>query len=595
MPVSEKNTSYAIFFYASGEEETAIFNGDYCSRLRNEALAQGREIIVIFLYVAQKTNDDGTTEYTVYGHGRKDNKIEPLLLTDVMGRNILRFYPKKEMMDLIPRLISAYNTKNLDALKVLCTSDVFLDAYDIPGRTLNDGFYSHLSDIREDHGKMKLAYIRFSESIFSAVPYIENYAYISFTANDKIDSIKMNPLSDIYCELLIVDEDMDFCPANVVPAITSVEFLKPSDIARFSLRLIFENGEIKRYNLVDEFNDDEVVKFRGKIMTDKIFANGRLTDHLAAPEWFGYRNYAERGQGIEFISGSTISAEELYHNGYPIGKFSYAEMGNVHITQADYDEEGLAVGRIFDLNPQNPYYLLDKNTKTAVALPEEYQETPVGIYPFYGGCSEGLVMVSKSGNIELQYHHNYWPCAGLWGWLDKNLDIVIEPKYVYATNFVNGRAIVCKGDWDIQVDENGEELYWCNNEQWGVIDRFENEIVPCRFDEVHEIANTDRLYFVHEGGWDSGHYAVFDSEKEEFILELDFDFDISYMFNDCFVTDDNLLVFDEHLPGEEKDLIYIYDLVNKCYIKHGEPLEGRTLNGETKCVINKDGEEIIVF
>ncbi len=591
-----RGTEYAVFVYAYGDEKTVLPDGDYCYKLRSEAISQGKEIIVIFLRVNKTIAEDGTTQYTAENYNGEDKKIEPLLLTTLMGKNILRYYPTKEQMDLIPRLISAYNARNLDALSVLFTDDVFLEISDRPGCSVNNGFYSHLSSIREKYGKMKLSYIRFNEFVYCAVPYIEKYGYVSFTANknNKVDSVKIHLLDNLFCELIVLDED-DYCSANAIPAISSVEFLKPSDAVRFSLIATFENGEIKQYNLTVKSEDADVVKFKCKIMTDKIFSNGRLTDHMPTPDWMGYRNYAKRGQGIEFISGSTISAEELYHNGYPIGKFSYAEMGNVHITQADYDEEGLAVGRISDLNPQNPYYLLDKNTKTAVALPEEYQETSVGIYPFHGGCSEGLVMVSKSGNIELQYHHNYWPCAGLWGWLDKNLDIVIEPKYVYATNFVNGKAIVCKGDWDIQVDENGEELYWCNNEQWGVIDRFENEIVPCRFDEVHEIANTDRLYFVHEGGWDSGHYAVFDSEKEEFILELDFDFDISYMFNDCFVTDDNLLVFDEHLPGEEKDLIYIYDLVNKCYIKHGEPLEGRTLNGETKCVINKDGEEIIVF
>lgn len=62
------------------------------------------------------------------------------------------------------------------------------------------------------------------------------------------------------------------------------------------------------------------------------------------------------------------------------------------------------------------------------------------------------------------------------------------------------------------------------------------------------------------------------------------------MFNECFVADGDILVFDEHLPGEEKDLIYAYDLINKQYIAHGEPLEGRTYNGETKSVVNKDGK-----
>jgi hypothetical protein len=405
----------------------------------------------------------------------------------------------------------------------------------------------------------------------------------------------MNPLNETYRELLILDGDADYCPENVVPALSCAEFLEPSGVARFSIRLTFENGEIRRYNLAGNFNNDEIVQYQRKIMTDKIFANGRIADSLPMPEWMGYQNYAERGQGIEFMSGATLSVEELYHGSYPIERFSYAGMDNVHIMQADYSDDGFAVGYIPYLDPQGPCYLLDKNTMTATVIPDEYQDTPIGLSPFYGGYSEGLVMVSKLGELELQFHHNYHPCAGLWGWLDKNLNTVIEPKYIFAKNFVNGRAIVCKGDWDIEIDEDGEKEYWCDNEQWGVIDRNENEIVPCRFDEIYEIGNTDKLYFVHEGGWENGHCAVFDAEMQEIILELDFDFDIGYMFNDCFVADDNLLVFDEHLPGEEKDLIYIYNLVNKCYIKHGEPFEGRTLNGESRYVINKDGEDIIIF
>ena len=128
-----------------------------------------------------------------------------------------------------------------------------------------------------------------------------------------------------------------------------------------------------------------------------------------------------------------------------------------------------------------------------------------------------------------------------------------------------------------------------------MIDRHENEIVPCRFDEIFEIGGTDRLYFVHEGGWENGHYAVYDINEKAIILVLDFDFDMGYMFNECAVIDDHILVFDEHVPGEEKDLIYAYDLVGKTWIIHGDELTGRTLNGETRSVVQRNGKDIIVF
>lgn len=583
---------YAVFFYAYGEERTTQLDGEYCSKLRNEEIAQGREIIIIYLHVEKKTGRDGEVEYNVGAYGDTDSKIEPWLLTEVKGKNILRYYPSKEMMDMISRFIAAFNSKNLDILEVLCSRQVFMETFIHEGRNVNHGVYTHLASIRRNHGKMKIAYVRFRDVVFSAVPYIDNYGYLSFTVNNEnnIDSINVNPLKG-FRELLITDEEIDYCPENDVPDILTVEFMKPSEVSRFSLRLTFENGEVKRYDLPTNFCGDEVENFQGRVMTDKIFANGRLVSRLP----IGENNYPSRGQGIEFISGSTISTIEMYYGSYPVEKFSYAGMDNVNIMQMDYAEDGFGVGYISGLDPQNPTYLFDRNTMTATVLPDEYQKTPIGIYPFYGGYSEGLVMVSKLGKIELQYHHNFGPCAGLWGWLDKEMNVVIEPEYVYAMNFVNGRATVCKGEWDIRTNELGEKEYWCNNEQWGVIDKSGTEIVPCRFDEIYEVDNTDRLYLVHEGGWENGHYAIFDTEIQENIFVLDFEFDLGYMFNECFVADNDILVFDKHLPGEKKDLIYAYDLVNKQYIAHGEQLEGRTFNGETKSVVNKDGKDIIIF
>ena len=203
-------------------------------------------------------------------------------------------------------------------------------------------------------------------------------------------------------------------------------------------------------------------------------------------------------------------------------------------------------------------------------------------------------MVSTMGEMDLQYHHNRRSCAGMWGWLDSDLNTVIEPKYVYAMNFWNGRAVVCKGEWTT-VEKDGKLQYWCENEGWGVIDQQDREIVPCRFDELYEIEGTDRLYFVHEGGWDNGYFAIFDVQEQKVILNLDFDFDMGYMFNECFVADGDILVFMDHLPGKGEDLIYAYDLHSKKYVAYAESYTERTLNGESRVVVQKDGKEIIVF
>ena len=48
-------------------------------------------------------------------------------------------------------------------------------------------------------------------------------------------------------------------------------------------------------------------------------------------------------------------------------------------------------------------------------IPAEYQDTSIGIVPFCGGYSEGLVMVNALNDIELQFHHNFMGCAGIGG------------------------------------------------------------------------------------------------------------------------------------------------------------------------------------
>ncbi len=181
----------------------------------------------------------------------------------------------------------------------------------------------------------------------------------------------------------------------------------------------------------------------------------------------------------------------------------------------------------------------------------------------------------------------------MWGWLDNKLSEVIPPQYIFAMNFEGGRAIVCKGEWAV----NEKDKYWCEDERWGVIDLNGNEVIPCKFDELYEIGGTDRLYFIHEGGWDNGHYGIFDIVEQAVILELDFDFDMGYMFNECFVAEKDILVFDEHLPGEGKDLITAYDLHVKKYLLHQKENTDRTYNGEKTLTVKNEetGMDVIVF
>ncbi len=76
-------------------------------------------------------------------------------------------------------------------------------------------------------------------------------------------------------------------------------------------------------------------------------------------------------------------------------------------------------------------------------------------------------MVSLMGEMELLYFQRYFDTAGMWGWIDMNGKEVIRPQYVFAMSFCNEYAFVCSGKWTEYPDGS----YWCEDENWGVIDR----------------------------------------------------------------------------------------------------------------------------
>lgn len=267
-------------------------------------------------------------------------------------------------------------------------------------------------------------------------------------------------------------------------------------------------------------------------------------------------------------------------------EFKIRDMADVFCRQYDF-VDGYCVGTI---KGYDGLYFICQGTQTAKRLPEKYQGTPIYLSPDCGGYKDGLVMVSLMDKMNLAYHHNKSGCAGIWGWIDPDFKTVIEPQYIFAENFYMGKANVAKGKW-IKLD-NGR-FDW-EGEAWGIINMQGEEIVPCMYDELYEVDNSDHLYLAHKGGWENGNYCIVDSNTKEEILQMDFEFDAGYMFNEMFVEGDNL-IFVDHLPGKGTDLIYMYNLTAKAFTIHGESYTERTLNGESKVIVNKDGQDIIVF
>lgn len=96
--------------------------------------------------------------------------------------------------------------------------------------------------------------------------------------------------------------------------------------------------------------------------------------------------------------------------------------------------------------------------------------------------------------FSLAYHHDLMDIAGLWGFKDKNGNLIIEPKFLFEPICVNQKYIVCVGSgWK---KEDNKKL-WCDDMKWGVIDLDFNTVIPFEYDEIEYLENDDDFpYFV---------------------------------------------------------------------------------------------------
>ena len=184
-----------------------------------------------------------------------------------------------------------------------------------------------------------------------------------------------------------------------------------------------------------------------------------------------------------------------------------------------------------------------------------------GSYEEIGEYSEGLCKVStlKLRFMDLAYHSDYEEIAGTWGFVDDAGNVVVPPQYIYANDFEDGIAIVCKGKWTIDPkwdNECNKGRYWTETELWGGIDRSGNEVIPFIFDEIKHFWDTTEVFMAHVGGWKDGKWGVI-NRKGQWVADPVFeDFGYDYM--------DGLITFyaADKWSGEDTPL-GIYDLKAK--------------------------------
>lgn len=617
---NRKDYAYTVFMYAYGKDRTTKIDGDYCSKLRHYDFSKDSAVLVLYLNVKRR-EVNRKTEYKVCSYsGDEAYAPEMWLVSDIKGKNILQYFPRKEMMDATFRLMYAFNNNCLDVYDcIICGNNPVFDGYENTGLFLNDAFYKVLINLHKKYGNMKYGYVRYNDVIYSGVPYLEGYGFFSFQVNDKDRIIKVVSYpfdggNNKVIEFIKADERESDSWFASIPKLIKTEPISPVATERFALKLTFDNGETKKYVLPisTDSENDEVISYNAHVFTDKIWKSANLTDSMDAD----IEGYAKRGATVVFANDYSIHGAFIYQESKPYtepilkneivfedekqkverlwvwhangvhedresglykvllsgqafnyyGVSTFASRDGKRLCSINFDyigdfSEGLAlvaksglgygfvnkdmqfvVPMIYEqagdftngkakLMRDGKWLFVDKNGKeiniTSSETGSKYQE--IGEY-YEGMCK---VSTLKLDFMDLAYHSDYAEIAGTWGFVNEEGKEIISPQFIYANDFFNGIAIVCKGKWTIDKkwdNEHNRGRYWTEEELWGAIDKAGNTVIPFKFDEIKRFWDTNDVFMAHYGGWDEGHWGVIDIHGN-WLADPIFE-DISYDYRD---------------------------------------------------------------
>ncbi len=251
---------------------------------------------------------------------------------------------------------------------------------------------------------------------------------------------------------------------------------------------------------------------------------------------------------FDYISDFSENMAVVGMQGYGYG---YVDTDISVVIPMQYDAAERFVNGKAKVRKGDEWFFVDRNGKETHLFPSQ----PDVKYEEVGNFSCGLCRVStlKLDFMDLAYHSDYSDIAGTWGYVDEIGREVIAPQFIYANDFINGLAIVCKGEWTIDPKwdyEHHKGLYWHEEELWGGIDTEGNEVIPFIFDEIQFFWEDD-VFKAHFGGWENGHWGVIDREGN-WLAEPIFE-DLGHEYHD------GLFTFYERDHWDDDPLIGIYD------------------------------------
>ena len=217
----------------------------------------------------------------------------------------------------------------------------------------------------------------------------------------------------------------------------------------------------------------------------------------------------------KLLTKHTFDDCDDFHDGllcvYTEGKgYGYIDRNGKLAIPPQYEETQDFHNNYAAVKKDGQWLLIDREGKE-LALQRSYRQ--FGIME-NGRCPASTVHFESD---DFAYHSNYACDAGWWGYVAENGKEVIPPQYIYATDFKNGLAVVCKGKWTKSPkwdNEHRKGKYWFEEARWGVIDPDGNEVIPCQYDKIETFSATESqdIFKVHTGGWEHGRWGVMDKQ-----------------------------------------------------------------------------------
>lgn len=289
------------------------------------------------------------------------------------------------------------------------------------------------------------------------------------------------------------------------------------------------NGNLREQ---DEFDTHYTIKIGGKEKEEKTASN----DHIYQLEHFEWFFDPEKGRwGLRRLSDGGIQIEPVFHYILTVKDLGFTLVGMEKKSFYDFERTTFRFDLAYGLVSNDLGMLITKVEFLDLKLEDFKKGLPLARCMFTDGTfglvnreglvkldglayigefRDGIARMSLNGRISgsmgarndlgkltvfleevlassymvdytsydrLFRHQANLSCEScLWGYLDTIGQIRVKPKYSFAQKFVNEVGIVEK--------EN----------KWGVVSQWGKELIPCRYDALHFLENTDnkilRLY-----------------------------------------------------------------------------------------------------